>query len=80
MKATPQQKEYANSRTIQQTRWHGYELSWFIEKMDWQVGLVGIPALPVKVATDTTRQGAGSGTCLIGNARTASPSWCGNIA
>ena len=37
MKATPQQKEYANSRTIQQPRWHGYELSWFIEKMDWQV-------------------------------------------
>ena len=24
----PQQKPYLNSRTIQQPRWHGYELSW----------------------------------------------------
>jgi hypothetical protein len=27
---------HCNSRTIQQPKWHGYELRWFIEKMTWQ--------------------------------------------
>jgi hypothetical protein len=43
MNTTPQQeKPYLNSRTLKQPKWHGYELHWFIEKMNWQIKVAGI--------------------------------------
>jgi hypothetical protein len=47
MKTTPQKDVYLNSRTIQQPRWHGWELSWFTDKMDWQIKKAGIRYIPI---------------------------------
>jgi hypothetical protein len=47
MKATPTKDVHLNSRTIQQPRWHGYELRWFIEKMNWQIRKAGIRDIPI---------------------------------
>jgi hypothetical protein len=47
MKTTPQERPYLNSRTLQQPRWHGYELHWFIEKIDWQIKRAGVPSIVI---------------------------------
>ena len=54
MKATPHKEVYLNSRTLQQPRWHGWELRWFIDKMDWQYQESWHPIHPNPMETDIT--------------------------